>query len=313
MYKWNLNVQRELSGRTTIEIGYSGTRGKNLFRQVFSNGRQAVDVNGRLTVLPNTPLIQPAFGRMRYRVSDADSWYKGLTVSLSRRARGFSTQLSYTWSKAEDTGAAALGSNDFDGEAAGARYLFMPERGLSPFDIRHLFVGSLTYVLPFGQNSTTFLSRIVRDWEIGTLVRLRSGQPFSVQVGYDQSLQVWSPIYPDLAPGASANPILGGPDRYFDPNAFILPPPGVIGNAPRNSLIGPGYATWDLMTSRNVIFGTRSVQLRFEVFNLLNRANFGIPSTALFAANGTRLADAGRIRSLASSPRQAQLGVKFVW
>jgi hypothetical protein len=92
-----------------------------------------------------------------------------------------------------------------------------------------------------------------------------------------------------------------------------LPPAGVIGNAPRNSLIGPGYATWDLMASRNVVFGTRSVQLRFEVFNLLNRANFGIPATSLFAANGTRLADAGRITTLASSPRQAQLGVKFVW
>jgi hypothetical protein len=313
MYKWNLNFQRELLGRTTFEIGYTGTRGKNLFRQVFSNGRQAVEVNGRLTVLPNTPLIQPAFGRMRYRVSDADSWYKGLTVSASRRARGFSTQLSYTLSKAEDTGAAALGSNDFDGEAAGARYLFMPERGLSPFDIRHSFVGSLTYLLPFGQNGTTLLSLLARDWEVGTLVRLRSGQPFSVQVGYDHSLQVWAPIYPDLASGASANPVLGGPDRYFDPTAFVLPPPGVIGNAQRNSLIGPGFATWDLMASRNLVFGTRSLQLRFEMFNLLNRANFGIPSTALFAANGTRLADAGRITTLASSPRQAQLGVKFVW
>jgi len=315
MYKWNLNFQREIAGRTTLEVGYTGTRGKNLFRQIFSNGRQTVDVNGRLTVLPNTPLLQPAFGRMRYRVSDADSWYKGLTVSLSRRARGLSTQLSYTLSKAEDTGASALGGNDFDGEAAGARYLFLPERGLSPFDIRHLFVGSLTYLLPFGQNGTNLLSRVVRDWEIGTLVRVRTGQPFSVQVGFDQSMQVWAPVYPDLAPGASPNPILGGPDKYYDPNAFVLPPPGVIGNAPRNSLIGPGYATWDLMASRNVPFGggRKSLQLRFEVFNLLNRANFGIPSQSLFAANGTRLADAGRITTLASSPRQAQVGVKFVW
>jgi hypothetical protein len=67
------------------------------------------------------------------------------------------------------------------------------------------------------------------------------------------------------------------------------------------------------MTSRNVPFGTTSLQLRFEVFNLLNRANFGIPSQSLFAANGTRLADAGRITTLASAPRQAQIGVKFIW
>ena len=315
MYKWNLNVQRELIGRTTIEVGYTGTRGKNLFRQIFTNGRNAVEVNGRLTVLPNTPLIQPAFGRMRYRVSDADSWYKGLTVSLSKRATNLSTQISYTWSKSEDTGASALGGNDFDGEGAGSRYLFTPDRGLSPFDIRQSLVASASYLLPFGQAGTSLLSGIIRDWEVSTLVRMRTGQPFSVFVGYDQSLQVWSPVYPDLVAGASANPILGGPSKYYDPMAFSLPGPGVIGNAPRNSLIGPGLITWDLMTSRNVPFGAgrKSLQLRFEVFNLLNRANFGIPSQLLFAANGSRLADAGRITTLASAPRQAQLGVKFQW
>ncbi|MGH9200080.1 MAG: TonB-dependent receptor domain-containing protein, partial [Vicinamibacterales bacterium] len=315
MYKWNLNFQRELAGRTTFELGYTGTRGKHLFRQIFTNGRAAINVNGRLTVPTNAPLIQPAFGRMRYRVSDADSWYKGLTLSLSRRSKGMSTQVSYTFSKSEDTGASALGGNDFDGEGAGSRYLTTFDKGLSPFDIRHSLVASVSYLLPFGQDGTGMLSRVIRDWEVGTLVRVRSGYPFSVFVGFDQSLQVWSPVYPDLAPGASANPILGSPDKYYDPNAFTLPAPGVIGNAPRNSLIGPGLATWDLMLSRNVPIGTgnKSLQLRFEAFNVLNRSNFGIPAQSLFAANGTRLADAGRITTLASSPRQAQLGVKFVW
>ena len=315
MYKWNLNWQHELFGRTTLEVGYTGTRGKNLFRQIFSNGRQAVEVNGRLTVPTTAPLIQPAFGRMRYRVSDAESWYKGMTVSLTRRGKGLQTQVSYTWSKSEDTGAAALGSNDYDGEGAGSRYLFTPDKGPSPFDIRHSLVANVSYLLPFGQNGSGIGSKLVRNWEIGSLVRLRSGYPFSVFVGYDQSLQVWSPVYPDLASGANANPILGGPDKYYDPTAFVLPAPGVIGNLPRNSLVGPGLITWDLMTSRNVPFGKngKSMQLRFEVFNLLNRANFGIPSQNLFASNGTRLADAGRITTLASSPRQAQLGLKFVW
>lgn len=315
MYKWNLNLQREIIGRTTLEVGYTGTRGKNLFRQIFTNGRNAVVVDGRLTVLPNTPLIQPAFGRMRYRISDADSWYKGLTASVSRRAANLSTQVSYTWSKSEDTGASALGGNDFEGEGAGSRYLFTPDRGLSPYDIRHSLVASLSYVLPFGHGGTSLLSGVIRNWEISSLVRMRSGQPFSVFVGYDQSLQVWSPVYPDLVAGANANPILGGAEKYFDPMAFSLPAPGVIGNAPRNSLIGPGLVTWDLMTSRNVPIGRgrRSLQLRVEVFNLLNRANFGIPSQSLFAANGSRLADVGRITTLASAPRQAQLGVKFQW
>ncbi len=313
MYKWNVNWQRDLGSRTTLEVGYTGTRGQNLFRQIFSNGRRAVEVNGRLTVLPGTPLIQPAFGRMRYRVSDGDSWYKGLTASLTRRVKGLQTQVSYTFSKSEDTGANALGSNDYEFESAGGRYLFTPDKGGSPFDVRQSIVANISYLLPFGQDPGV-LNAVVRDWEIGSLVRLRSGYPFSVFVGYDQSLQVWSPVYPDLASGASSNPIKGGPDQYFDPTAFTLPPAGVIGNLPRNTLTGPGQAAWDLMLSRNVPFGGgRSLQLRVEVFNLLNRANFGLPSQNLFAANGSRLADAGRITSTTTPPRQAQLGIKFVW
>ena len=136
-------------------------------------------------------------------------------MSVSRRAREFSTQLSYTLSKSEDTGASALGGNDFDGEGAGSRYLFTADKGLSPFDVRQSFVASLTYLLPFGQNGSGFVSHLIRGWELGTLVRLRSGQPFSAFVGYDQSLQVWAPVYPDLAPGASANPVLGGPDKVL--------------------------------------------------------------------------------------------------
>jgi hypothetical protein len=48
--------------------------------------------------------------------------------------------------------------------------------------------------------------------------------------------------------------------------------------------------------------GSKNLQLRVELFNVLNRSNFGIPSQSLFAANGTRLADAGRITTLASAP-----------
>ena len=76
MEKWNVNLQRELAGKTTVEIGYSGSHGANLVRQVFTNGRVArASADGRLYVAPDTPLAQPNFSRMRYRVSDASSDY----------------------------------------------------------------------------------------------------------------------------------------------------------------------------------------------------------------------------------------------
>ena len=82
----------------------------------------------------------------------------------------------------------------------------------------------------------------------------------------------------------------------------------------RNTLIGPGFATVDLQVSRDIVMGgSRAIQLRFEVFNLFNRTNFGLPATALFNTNGTYRTDAGRITSTAGAARQMQLGVKYVF
>jgi hypothetical protein len=316
MVKWNVNVQRELLARTSIEVGYTGTRGYNFFRQIYTNGREAIEVDGRLFVPAGTPLRQPNFGRMRLRVSDADSWYNGLTVGITRRDPTLQTQVSYTLGKSEDTGASAIGGNDFDNEAGGSRYLFMKEKGPSPFDVRHSFVASANWEAPFGRGGKGPVSALIRDWSIGGLVRLKSGSPFSVQTGgLDRGRQtIDAPDYPDVCPGASANPTLGGPQQYFDPRAFCLQPAGFIGNAPRNSLVGPGFASLDVMLSRAIPFGgTRSFQIRVETFNVLNRANFGFPTSQLFNADGTYRSDAGQITSTIGTPRQIQLGAKIVW
>jgi hypothetical protein len=317
MTKWNANVQRELFAKTTVEIGYSGSHGENLVRQIYTNGRIAqVTADGRLFVAPGTPLAQPNFGRMRFRVSDGTSDYKGLTIGVTRRTSGLQTQLSYTFSKSIDDGASALGSNDFLNESAGSRYLFSKDRGLSPFDVRHAFVGNVNYTLPFAAQATGVKSVLAKDWNVGVLVRLRSGYPFSAFSGVDTGLQVqgWAPEYPDLKPGASANPVLGTVDQWFDPSAFVLPPTGYIGTLPRNTIIGPNMRTVDLMLGKNVgLGGARKLQFRFECFNLLNRANFGSPQQNVFNTNGTVREDAGRITTTSTSARQIQMGAKVVW
>jgi hypothetical protein len=311
-------VQRELRWQTAVEIGYTGTRGVNLFRQIFTNGREGfINADGRIQIPANAPFRQPNFQRMRLRVSDASSSYHGLTVGLTKRAgANFQAQVSYTWSKSVDDGASALGGNDYNSEAGGSRYFTMKDRGLSPFDVRHSFSTNVNYRVPFGRNGGA-AAWLIRDWNAGALLRLRSGYPFSVTTGIDRSgIGPWGTRYPDLAPGASSNPILGGPDRYFDPEAFVLQPRGIIGNLERNTLIGPGMATVDLQLSRHIGLGgsARTLQLRLEVFNLLNRANFGLPNTVLFLdQNGRRREDAGRITSTATAARQMQLGVRLVW
>jgi Carboxypeptidase regulatory-like domain/TonB-dependent Receptor Plug Domain/TonB dependent receptor len=318
MTKWNVNVQRELFPKTMLEVGYSGSHGKNLVRQIYTNGRVAqVTADGRLFVAPGTPLAQPNFGRMRFRVSDGTSDYKGMTIGLTRRmSNGLQAQVSYTLSSSVDDGASALGGNDFTNEGAGGRYLYQKDRGPSPFDVKNSLVTSVNYALPFGASATGVHGLLVKGWTVGTLIRYRSGYPFSAFSGVDTGLQVqgWAPEFPDLRAGASANPLLGTVAHWFDPSAFVLPATGFIGTLPRNSIKGPDMRTVDLIAGKSVSMGgSRELQLRFECFNLLNRANFGTPQQNVFNADGSIREDAGRITNTSTSARQIQLGVKFVW
>lgn len=150
---------------------------------------------------------------------------------------------------------------------------------------------------------------------MGSLIRLSTGSPFSVTSGFDSSLQVYATSFPDLKPGARNNPILGGPDRYYDATAFILPPAGVIGNLGRNTLEAPGLATVDMMLGKDTSLHNErtTLQFRAEFFNLFNRANFGIPVQGAFTANGQVRGDAGRITSTTTNARQIQFGLKLLW
>jgi hypothetical protein len=92
-----------------------------------------------------------------------------------------------------------------------------------------------------------------------------------------------------------------------------LQPAGYFGSLGRNTVTGPNLRTLDLSFSKmtSLAKGTQ-LQLRFEIFNLLNRANFGVPEGRVFSASG-RLGSAGRIEETSTPARQMQLGAKFLW
>jgi hypothetical protein len=95
-------------------------------------------------------------------------------------------------------------------------------------------------------------------------------------------------------------------NSYLNREAFAFPAAGTLGDLKKNSLVGPGFRTVDVALSRLLNLGsTRTVQLRLEVFNLLNTFNLGNPETVL------DLATFGRITTLAGSPRILQFGVKY--
>ena len=241
MTKWNVNVQRELFAKTMIEVGYSGSHGEHLVRQIYTNGRVAqVTADGRLFVAPGTPLAQPNFGRMRYRVSDGTSDYKGMTVGLTRRmSNGLQAQVSYTLSSSVDDGASALGGNDFTNEGAGGRYLYQKDRGPSPFDVRNAVVASVNYAAPvMAAGLRSVRKRMDRRRADSLSQRLpvpRSRCRAGLQV------QGWAPEF-DLRPGASANP--WSARWHSGSTRQVLPATGFISNLPRNSIVGPTCIRW---------------------------------------------------------------------
>ena len=176
-----------------------------------------------------------------------------------------------------------------------------------------------------GQIDTNTADIVTLQTDVSTLqtnvTTLQTGQPFTVRLGFNRSGNLNTTGFsmnerPDLKSGYPDNPILGGPDRYWDINAFALPAAGTRGNLGRNTLTGPGLINADVSLIKAFkVQAERTLQVRIEVFNFLNRANFAVPSGRIAFTNaaGDVAPNWGRITSTVTTARQIQLGVKFLF
>jgi hypothetical protein len=124
-----------------------------------------------------------------------------------------------------------------------------------------------------------------------------------------------NPVRPSLNPNFTGTVIEGGPNRYFNPSAFIQPLPGTYGNVGRNTLPGPSLVETDISAAKKFLLSERlGLQFRAEIFNLFNHTNFNTPNPVVYAAaTGGPSPTAGVITSTATSSRQVQFGLKFLW
>ncbi len=319
MLQYNLTVQHELLPQLSVTAGYIGSRGIHLFRNVESN--QAVPViqaDGSYFFPAGGTRRSSNWAAVRIRRTDGNSWYNGLITSITKRfSGGLQFQASYTLGRSYDEGSLAAGSADF---ANGFPPRYADDRhdnyGLSDYNVRHNFTFNYSYVLPFGESATGAAKLLAAGWQLSGIVTLRTGVPFTPVLSFDRARALprsgGDGQRPNWAPGSDAGKaILGGPDRYFDPTAFTLPDAGTFGSVGRNTLIGPGYATWNMAVFKNVALGgRRKLQIRLESFNLLNRANFDLPARIVFGASG-RVENAGEITDVVGTARQIQLGAKI--
>ncbi len=193
--------------------------------------------------------------------------------------------------------------------------------GPSAFDVRTQSTISFHYDLPFGagqnwlQSNHGVMSKVVSGWQLNSITTLLSGFPFTPLIGANRSGNgdTRNPDRPDYNPAFTGNVILGQPTKWYDPNAFALPNVGTFGNVGRGVLRGPGLATVDLSVNKDTRISERfKLQFRAEFFNLLNRANFGVPNTTVFSGTAFN-ASAGLITATTTTSRQIQGSLKLIF
>jgi outer membrane receptor protein involved in Fe transport len=309
---YNLTVQQQLGDRLGLEVGYVGSRGKNL--PIF------MEINPTTPVLSPTPRqgarLYPAFSLVRPTFSEARSWYDSLQASarlLPWRRMNFLA--SYTWSHAIDhLSGLNIGGESRPmlpvtiGDQASIDRALEREKGDALFDARHRVVFSFGYELPTLDTNGPLLKYTLGGWQVNGIVQAQSGFALTVTESVDVALQSLT-----NRPNAVCDPNANAPntpEQWFDTSCFtrltLAANAGQIGDTGRGTVRGPGFARTDLSLFKNFDFpGRQRIQVRIEAFNLFDQTRFGNPGLSV----GTPTAF-GVITS-ADDGRIVQLGVKY--
>ena len=349
---WNLNVQRQLSPSTALTVGYVGNHGVHM-------ENRADDVNlvlpnltaqGFLWPFParSGTRLNPSVGDIRGIYWTGDAEYDALEAQISKKmSHGFQVQGSYTWGKSIDTGSAStLGDPFLNSVSSPFWFCKSCRRGLSDFNIAQTLVVNYIWDVPTPKSWGALGEHVLGGWELGGIITAETGVPITPKIAGDPLGLKDSDLeaYPNRLTGpgchSAVNP--GNVNQYINLSCFGLPlatpaiaaectPFGapaapiagtcsnLLGNARRNSIIGPGLATWDFSLFKNNyirrISESFNLQLRAEFFNVLNRANFATPvdNETLFNQNGTPVPGAGAIDQTSTTSRQIQFAVKAIW
>ncbi len=291
----SIGVQREIATGLLANADFVYTRGSDLASLVNLN-QPLPDAAGNNT---RGPVPYPDFGFIEWRAQNGKSEYKGIDVGLNRRfAQGYAFGIAYTLGDSQDNTSEQLttqGSNAFPQNSRD----FSAWYGPSDYDVRHRFTANFVVNLPLGN------SWIGRDWVYSGIYAWRSGRPFTVNQGNNNVGQNMTGL-PDVVGDTDGPETV---DQWFNTAAFQPVPSGTFGNERRNRLRGPGYQTFDMTLQRDIkINGRFTATLRWDVFNLFNTTNFGLPNRNVSDA-GTF----GTITSLSGDPRIMQLAARFTF
>lgn len=340
--QWNVSLQRELGAHTAIELSYLGSTITRLGIP-DSNTNQLTDEQLRLGPQLLTRVPNPYFGVVPrsssigdptitvaqllkpypqytavsvYRNNVGVSRYQGVALSVRQRlSHGLTYSAAYTRSTLKDTASSVFDASILTGPLTNAAvadsYDLTRDYDYSIGDIPHYFASSVMWEVPVGRGRPFHpggvVGALVNDWSLATVVTLQSGIPVAITQANTLGYAGFTTQRPNLVGAPELPAGERTPARWFNTAAFTTADQFSIGTASRNPVRGPSYRNVDLALSRVVPFGgSRVLELRGEVYNLLDTTNFGTPAGQLGAA------DFGTITS-ALDPRVVQLAVRFTF
>jgi hypothetical protein len=317
MMQWNLSYQRQVGANWLLQANYLGNATRHIWGSTDINyavgslpGASTSNTNNRrLTYLAN-PTTGQYYANIQQTDDGANAEFHGLFLSAQKRmSHGFTLQSNFNWSH-------CVSSWDFAGELAGVIYQnplnrATGERGNCGFDHRLTFVNTLVAISP-GIGSG-MAKAITRGWQLAPLVSFSTGNPLQITDGgkdislSGQGLDRPNVIAPDQVYGERTINTYLTPAAFqcAGSNAACTTFSGQFGNLGRNTIYGPGNITWDMALSRRFKFNERfALAFRSDMFNIMNHANWGNPTTNVTSGTFGQITTFG-------APRIIQMSMKL--
>ena len=308
---WNFNIERQIGASTLAELGYAGSHGSHL---LFSYNPQEV-LPGPASVPSNNRVTLPGIASVRNIIQldpRNSSNFHSLQAKLTKRLTGGVQFLAgYTWSKSLDYGGSAASGGGANG---GPQTITNLRAGYGPsgFDVRHRFVGSWVYELPFGPGrhwlTSGFVGNILGNWDLDGIATVSTGRPFTVYLS--SGVTNGAPSWPDrLASGERSD---ANRAHWYDPTAFVAPSTPRYGNEGRGVLYSPGFTNFDLSLVKNFSIVERlKAQFRVDAFNAFNHPQFGFPNQNVNTGNPASTDTS--ITNTLTDNRDLQLSIRLVF